>query len=71
MMRAEVAHATSARICEVCHSQTSYHKYNQTALTHNGTVNCTSECHLHSKGFKGEGGDCTGCHGAAKNDAAN
>ena len=65
------AHSTSARICEVCHSQTSYHKYNQTALAHNGTVNCTSECHLHSTGFKGEGGDCTGCHGGTKNDAAN
>ncbi|HBA89815.1 MAG TPA: hypothetical protein DCZ75_18045, partial [Geobacter sp.] len=67
----EAAHTTSARICEVCHSQTAFHKYNQTATTHNGAVNCTTECHLHSAGFKGVGGDCTGCHAVAKNDAAN
>uniref|UniRef100_C6E630 Fibronectin type III domain protein n=1 Tax=Geobacter sp. (strain M21) TaxID=443144 RepID=C6E630_GEOSM len=54
-------HATSNRICEVCHSQTGVHKYNNAAANHNGTVNCT-QCHSHSAGFKGSGGSCLLCH---------
>ncbi|HEY6007203.1 MAG TPA: CxxxxCH/CxxCH domain-containing protein, partial [Geobacteraceae bacterium] len=57
-------HATSQRICEVCHTQTSVHKYNttgQTELNHQGSNNsdCTA-CHPHSKAF---GASCTACHG--------
>ncbi len=59
-------HATSSRICEVCHSQTQYHRYNSSALVDKnhpppkvgGTV-CTS-CHKHNTAFKGA---CGGCHG--------
>ncbi|QXE90541.1 Ig-like domain-containing protein [Geomonas subterranea] len=61
----DTVHATSNRICEVCHSQTSFHKYNNTATGHNGTVNCT-QCHSHAAGFKGMGGSCLGCHNAPR-----
>jgi hypothetical protein len=59
-----IAHATSNKICEVCHSQTSVHKYNQPTValheTSFGTADCT-QCHKHSQGFKPAGG-CTICH---------
>ena len=56
-------HATSQKICEVCHTLTSYHKYNQPADPgHNNNTDCTS-CHPHSLGFVG-GGVCDSCHGA-------
>jgi predicted CxxxxCH...CXXCH cytochrome family protein len=48
-------------ICEVCHTQTSYHRNDVTGNhTHNVGVDCVT-CHIHSEGFKGSG--CTGCHG--------
>jgi len=54
-----VARATSFRICEVCHTQTTAHQYNtanapqSNDLSHpNG--NCT-QCHEHSAGFKAGG----------------
>ena len=58
---------TSTRICEVCHSKTSVHKYDttgQTDLNHQGAnlTDCTA-CHSHASAFKAEG--CTGCHGDA------
>lgn len=56
-------HATSSKICEVCHSQTSIHKYNQqTYVGHESPAasDCTY-CHKHNKGFKPAGG-CTICH---------
>lgn len=56
-------HATSTRVCEVCHSQTNYHKYNQaTDPGHNNATDCTS-CHTHKIAFGG-GGACNSCHGA-------
>ncbi|WP_224963443.1 Ig-like domain-containing protein [Geomonas subterranea] len=58
-------HATSNRICEVCHSQTSFHKYNNPTANHNGTVNCT-QCHSHNAGFKGSGGSCLLCHNSPR-----
>lgn len=58
-------HAVSNRICEVCHSQTSYHRYNNPAANHNGTVSCT-QCHSHSAGFKGSGGSCLACHNSPR-----
>jgi hypothetical protein len=57
-------HATSQKICEVCHTLTNYHKYNQsTVALHESSVgiyDCT-ECHPHNKGFKPVGG-CSICH---------
>ncbi len=57
-----VARTTSDRICEACHTQTDYHRYDTTAqpsMTHpNG--DCMG-CHPHKGGFKAMG--CTSCHG--------
>jgi hypothetical protein len=57
-------HATSNRICEVCHSQNKYHNYdtanNPGGLTHNNQYDCVS-CHKHGSGFSG-GGSCDSCH---------
>ncbi|WP_243375374.1 CxxxxCH/CxxCH domain-containing protein, partial [Geotalea sp. SG265] len=56
-------HSTSLRICEVCHTQTAVHKYNQTTgdLNHKNAnlTDCTS-CHAHNKSF---GASCNTCHG--------
>ena len=57
-------HTSSAKVCEVCHSQTSYHKYNQAAATHKNNSDCLSNCHGHNNGFKGDG-PCKSCHNAA------
>lgn len=46
-------------VCEVCHTQTAYHK-NTGAPAHNDGKNCT-QCHSHSGGFAGIG--CNACHG--------
>jgi predicted CxxxxCH...CXXCH cytochrome family protein len=59
-------HATSTRVCEVCHSKTTVHRYNtagQTDLDHKSAnqSDCTS-CHSHADAFKGKG--CTSCHGS-------
>jgi hypothetical protein len=61
-------HATSDHICEVCHTKTAHHRYNNSGANHHGTVNCTG-CHLHSQGFKKDstkessgGTACDGCH---------
>jgi len=58
-------HATSTHIFEVCHSQTTVHKYNtagQIDLDHQGAnlTDCTV-CHSHENGFKAK--DCISCHG--------
>jgi hypothetical protein len=48
-------HATSTKVCEVCHSQNRYHNYNTAnntgGLDHNNNADCV-ECHLHTEGFK-------------------
>jgi predicted CxxxxCH...CXXCH cytochrome family protein len=54
-------HATSTMICQVCHSRTAYHKYNQTTASHNNATNC-KDCHSHKAAFSGAGG-CSSCHG--------
>ncbi len=72
------ARAQSDRICEVCHTITSYHRYNtaadpdgtgpltaQTSFNHNNATDCIG-CHPHNRGFKGAG-DCYGCHTGAQN----
>jgi len=53
---------TSVAVCEVCHSQVQYHRYNnsaQTVFSHNNKTDCV-KCHAHSKGFKAS---CDACHG--------
>ncbi len=58
-----VVRTTSFRICEVCHTQTKYHRYDNTAQPGGqGHPNgdCT-QCHPHADGFKATG--CTSCHG--------
>ncbi|MBI5675402.1 MAG: CxxxxCH/CxxCH domain-containing protein [Nitrospirae bacterium] len=60
-------HTSSTRICEVCHTVTSYHRYNTTAQSnknHNNAANCTT-CHSHKDGFMPFGGACNTCHGAS------
>lgn len=51
-------------ICEVCHTQTSYHRNNPTGdHSHNVGSVCT-DCHTHENGFEAEIGDCSTCHEA-------
>lgn len=57
---------SSNRICDVCHSVTKHHRYdNRGATTHKGNRDCVA-CHLHSQGFKKStmegGGPCSDCH---------
>lgn len=48
-------------ICEVCHTQTIFHKNAAGGdHLHNVGIKCTN-CHLHANGFKGAG--CDVCHG--------
>ena len=60
-------HATSAKVCEVCHTKNKYHNFNSatntSGLTHNNNSDCTATCHPHSIGFKAGGGACDSCHG--------
>ncbi len=62
-------HTTSSKVCEGCHSQTKYHRFNasgQTDLSHYNSQDCT-RCHSHKNGFRhgggGSGGGCQNCHG--------
>ncbi len=60
------AHATSSNVCEVCHSRTEHHRYNNAAANHQGNTDCTV-CHSHKFGFaldSNGGQDCTICHSA-------
>ncbi len=53
---------SSNRSCEVCHSQTLYHRYDtsgQAELAHFNDRACI-DCHRHDEGFTA---DCTNCHG--------
>jgi hypothetical protein len=60
----------SNRICEMCHTDTSHHRYDQTidygsgvqtSWNHNNKQDCIT-CHQHSSGFKADG-NCDSCHG--------
>jgi predicted CxxxxCH...CXXCH cytochrome family protein len=64
------AHATSNKVCEVCHTYDAsqangvkYHAYNMSAggadLAHNNNLDCVT-CHKHSAAFKAS---CGSCHG--------
>ncbi|UCH80047.1 MAG: putative metal-binding motif-containing protein, partial [Nitrospiraceae bacterium] len=44
-------------ICEMCHTQTLYHRNDGSAVAHNDNTDC-AECHLHSEGFKPSCGSC-------------
>lgn len=63
-------YTTSTRICEVCHTLTIAHRYDNSAAgvtdkpNHQGAsrTDCTTTCHPHSKGFA-PAGSCTSCHG--------
>ena len=58
-------HSASRKICEYCHSQTTYHRYNTTGqsyLTHNNNTDCLV-CHPHAEGFYYATGACDSCHG--------
>jgi len=53
------SHATSTKICEVCHTQTTAHQYNTANAPQSGDLthangDCT-QCHLHADGFKASG----------------
>ncbi len=53
----------SSRVCEVCHTQTDYHRRTTTStpsLTHNNQLDCI-QCHPHNQGFKPQGA-CDSCH---------
>jgi predicted CxxxxCH...CXXCH cytochrome family protein len=65
------AHATSTKVCEVCHTYDAtrtngvkFHAYNMSAggadLSHNNNVDCMV-CHKHQSAFKAS---CTSCHGS-------
>ena len=61
-----LSRSASNRICDVCHSVTKHHRYdNQAATTHKGNRDCVA-CHLHNQGFKKQnvegGGPCSDCH---------
>jgi len=47
-------------ICEVCHTQTLFHRNAAGAASHNDGANCTN-CHSHTGGFAAT--DCDLCHG--------
>jgi predicted CXXCH cytochrome family protein len=53
-------------ICEICHTNTNYHRNNASGdHTHNAGINCT-DCHSHRNSFQhgGSGGEgCISCHG--------
>lgn len=53
---------TSSNICEACHTQTDYHRYDTTGqpggTAHYNKSDCI-KCHNHSEGFKA---GCGGCH---------
>lgn len=51
-------------ICEVCHTQTTYHRGNGGGGAHNAATKCTT-CHLHTNGFSHAGGSGSSCGDAA------
>jgi len=54
-------------VCEVCHTQTTYHRNNASGdHTHNMSSNCAG-CHSHTEGFEAT---CVGCHGYPPVDAS-
>lgn len=58
------AHPSSNAICEVCHSRTNHHLYNNPGANHMGDQPCT-DCHSHNEGFMPT---CTVCHAQGQNE---
>lgn len=66
------SHATSNRVCEVCHTYdptdprddgVKQHAYNMpVTASHYNKTDCVN-CHKHSTGFDASGGACDSCHG--------
>lgn len=56
-----LTHVSSAKPCEVCHSQTYIHNYNQATAERHGDVTDCMTCHKHDGGFA-PGGSCERCH---------
>ena len=57
--------ATYDGICEVCHTQTNFHRNAGGGAAHSAGSDCLS-CHNHGNGFMhggGGGSDCEACHG--------
>jgi predicted CXXCH cytochrome family protein len=52
--------ATYDGVCEVCHTQTLFHKNDGTGAAHNAGDTCVG-CHAHDNYFHGSG-SCQGCH---------
>ncbi len=61
------SHTASDRVCEVCHSETTIHRYDTTLQpgfgTHNNDGKACIVCHAHDTGFAAAG--CDSCHGYA------
>ncbi len=58
-----IGHNSSTKICEICHSITTYHRYDtsgQANLQHANNSDCVG-CHPHKLGFRALG-DCGQCH---------
>ena len=52
-------------VCQVCHTQTDFHRYDGGGFTHNEGDDCTA-CHAHASGFAADASvGCTGCHNQA------
>ena len=66
----DTAHATSTNACEVCHSQTRHHLYNNPDSNHTGGGDCTV-CHTHDTGFQFSPtvSSCSVCHNYPPSDA--
>jgi hypothetical protein len=64
-----IGYSTSQKICEVCHSQTLYHRYSSPNIRSHESqpaiYDCTN-CHSHDNGFKPDGA-CTVCHAISMN----
>ncbi len=61
-------HTTSTKVCEVCHSTTTHHRYDTSGQTdgknHQNNTDCLA-CHPHSAGFYYATSACDSCHGNA------
>ena len=53
-------------VCQVCHTETTYHLHDGTGAPHHDGEDCT-DCHSHGEGFMpAGGGSCVACHSATQ-----
>ncbi|MFQ5429742.1 MAG: cytochrome c3 family protein [Phycisphaerae bacterium] len=57
--------AVNDGICQVCHTSTTYHRYDGSGVPHNDGADCTA-CHPHPDGFMPTAGSCSDCHATAQ-----